>query len=316
MKVAVIGANATGLLFGGWLAGGGHRVTVIDFAPDVPEVVPAVEESGIWLVGRDGVVREVPARATSEPATVGTVDLLVVCVQYFQTVAAIEAARPLLGAGTAVLSLQPGWGDAERIAERVGAGRALLGVTGQRGALLGANTVRHEDEGRTAIGRLSGGAGGEVARVVEALNAAGVAAEASGDIAGEAWRRLAIDAPTLPVCALLGFAAGDLIEHAGSLDLTRALLREVVAVAGARGVALDEDERWRALRGLLEGALETGSGILQEMREDVAARRRSDVDAINGAVAAEGRRLGVPTPHNDTMLWMVRSLEQRDDGVQ
>lgn len=94
-----------------------------------------------------------------------------------------------------------------------------------------------------------------------------------------------------------------------------ALLGEVVAVAGTQGLTLDYAERWRTLQVLLGGALAERSDILQELREDIEHWRRSDIDAITGAVVADGKRLGIPTPHHETLLWLVRSLETRDDGI-
>lgn len=108
MRIAIIGVSGLGFLLGGLLARVGRDVTLIDFAPELPEVVSAIEAEGVRLVDRSGAARAIPLRATSDPAAVGTVDLLIVCVRYYQTDAAMRAARPLLGAKTVVVSLQPG----------------------------------------------------------------------------------------------------------------------------------------------------------------------------------------------------------------
>ncbi len=95
----------------------------------------------------------------------------------------------------------------------------------------------------------------------------------------------------------------------------RAMHREIAAVGAALGFPLDEEARWRALCVQLEGATGPWSGIFREMRDDLERLGRSDVDRLNGAVVAAGRRFGIPTPYNEAVLWLIRAQERRDDGV-
>ena len=78
-----------------------------------------------------------------------------------------------------------------------------------------------------------------------------------------------------------------------------AILGEVVAVADAQGIALDYDERWAAITGLLEKAVGGKASMLQ----DVEAKRQTEIEVINGAIVDAGRRVG------------VADAAQRDDGV-
>jgi 2-dehydropantoate 2-reductase len=86
----------------------------------------------------------------------------------------------------------------------------------------------------------------------------------------------------------------------------RSLLREVIAVAQAQEITLDFEERWEAITGLLERA----SGAKASMLQDVERGRRTEIDVVNSAIVDAGRRLGIPTPCNDAMCWLVRSLEE------
>ena len=85
----------------------------------------------------------------------------------------------------------------------------------------------------------------------------------------------------------------------------QALLREVVAVATALGIKLDYTERLTAISTLLEKATTAKASMLQ----DVMARRRTEIDVINGAIVAEGARLGIATPHNETLVDLIKALE-------
>ena len=87
----------------------------------------------------------------------------------------------------------------------------------------------------------------------------------------------------------------------------RGLLAEVGAVARAQGIGLDEDERWAAITGLLDRAV----GAKGSMMQDVEGRRPTEIDVINGAIVAAGREHGIPTPVNDTMVALIKSLQDR-----
>ena len=86
-----------------------------------------------------------------------------------------------------------------------------------------------------------------------------------------------------------------------------AILKEVVAVAQAQGIALDYEERWTAITSLLEKAV----GAKASMLQDVEARRRTEIEVINGAIVEAGRRTGVPTPHNEAMVWLIEAAEKQ-----
>ena len=109
-----------------------------------------------------------------------------------------------------------------------------------------------------------------------------------------------------PTSALLRFFAHQLVQHEGMKAEMRALLVEVVNVAKAQGITIDLDERWFAITSLLEKAIGGKSSMLQ----DVEAKRRTEIEVINGAIVAAGLKYKVPTPHNDAMSNLISSLEQ------
>jgi 2-dehydropantoate 2-reductase len=111
----------------------------------------------------------------------------------------------------------------------------------------------------------------------------------------------------LPTAALLHFCADELAAHDTTRQLMDGILNEVVAVANAQGIALDHQERWAAIIGLLERAV----GAKASMLQDVEARRQTEIEVINGAIVEAGKRTGVPTPFNDTMVWMVQAAQAK-----
>lgn len=305
MRIAILGGGgAMGGLFGGYLARAGNEVTLIDVSE---AAVSAINADGLTIEEKDGSTASIPVPATADPSSVGPVDLIVNFVKCYHTEAAVRSAAPMIGPDTAVLSLQNGWGNAPRIAGIVGEDRVLVGLTYHSGTLLAPGRVKHPGSGITHVGELSGARSGRLERLVSAFNAAGIETMPSERILNEVWKKLALNACTLPTAALLGFQAHELVAFEAAKSLMEAILREVVAVAHAQGIALDHDERWTAITGLLEKAVGGKASMLQ----DVEAKRRTEIEVINGAIVEAGRRAAVPTPVNEAMVWMVEAAQAR-----
>jgi 2-dehydropantoate 2-reductase len=305
MRIAILGgAGAMGGIFGAWLSRAGHDVTLIDVARPAIE---AINAHGLVVEERDGTAPVFRVRATDEPATVGPVDLIVNFVKCYHTQAAVTSARPMIGPDTAILSLQNGWGNVDRIAAVAGRERVIVGLTYHGGTLLGPGRLKHPGQGMTYLGELSGEISPRLRAVDGALRGAGFETTLSPRILDEVWKKLALNCCTLPTSALLRFFAHELVAYPAARDAMAQILAEVVAVAAAKGIALDYDERWSAITGLLEKAIGGKASMLQ----DVEAGRRTEIEVINGAIADAGRATGIATPANDLMVAMISALQAK-----
>ena len=305
MRIAILGGGgAMGGLFGGYLARAGNDVALVDVSK---AAVDAINANGLRIEEKDGTSPVVELAATGDPAAVGPVDLILNFVKCYHTEAAIRSAMPMMGPRTTILSLQNGWGNAARIGAVAGEERVVVGLTYHSGTLLSPGNVRHPGSGMTYVGELSGERTDRIARIASLLGDAGIETTLSGRILDEIWKKLALNCCTLPTSALLRFLSHELVAFDGTKDLMAAILREVVAVARAKDIALDYDERWAAITGLLERAVGGKASMLQ----DVEAGRQTEIEVINGAIVAAGREAGVATPHNETMVWMVDAMQRR-----
>jgi 2-dehydropantoate 2-reductase len=305
MRIAVLGGGgAMGGLFGGYLARAGEDVTLIDVSD---AAVEAINRSGLSVEEKDGSHASIKVAASSDPAKVGPVDLIINFVKCYHTEAAIRSAAPMIGTGTAILSLQNGWGNADRIAAVAGRERVVVGLTYHSATLIAPGRVKHPGSGMTYMGELDGSSSERLAAAADAFRKAGLEVTTSPRILDEVWKKLALNVCTLPTAALLHFQAHELNQHEEMRDLMRGLLGEVVGVAKAQGIKLDEGERWTAITGLLEKAI----GARASMLQDVEAGRRTEIEVINGAIVDGGRKSGIATPLNDAMVWMVKSLQAK-----
>lgn len=304
MKIAILGGGgAMGGIFGARLAANGNDVTLID----VNQIaIDAINARGLVIDAKDGSSKTYKVKASPKPADVGVVDVIMNFVKCYHTEAAVKAALPMMGPKTAFLTLQNGWGNAPKIAAIAGDDRVMVGLTYHSGTLLAPGHVKHPGQGMTYVGEIDGRKSPRLEAICGALMGAGFDVTQSTTILNEVWKKLCLNVCTLPTAALLRLFAHQLVQHEGVKAEMHALLGEVVAVAKAQNISIEFDERWSAITSLLEKAIGGKASMLQ----DVEAKRRTEIEVINGAIVEAGRRLGVPTPHNDAMVNLIRSLEE------
>lgn len=300
MKLAVVGAGAMGSIFGARFHQAGHETVLVDV---VQPLVDAINADGVTVVrGDDETVTRVPA--TTDPASVGPVDIVIFFTKCYHTASAAEGARPLVGPDTVVASLQNGWGNGDVLAAAYPPEQVVLGVTYNSGLLQGPGRVLHPAEQPTLVGSFSD-AGDGAARLAEALESAGLVATVASPVRPEIWKKLILNAATLPASALTGMTAGALGTCDDMLDLVSETTREAVAVAQALGYDIDFDERIGTILGLVEKAGPTKASMLQ----DVEAGRRTEIDVINGAVVRAADEVGVAVPINRALMQLIKGWE-------
>jgi 2-dehydropantoate 2-reductase len=304
MKIAILGAGAMGSALGALLAKAGNDVTLIDVSK---ETIEAINRDGLKIQDKAGDLSVHKVRAVDSPAEAGgPVDLLLVFVKCYHTAEAVQSALPALGPRSTVLSLQNGWGNGPRIAEIVGKERVVLGVCYHSATVLGPGHVLHAGQGKTFIGEMDGAVSPRVNAIAETFSKAGLEIEASAQVLKEIWSKLALNVATLPTSSAIKLTAEKLPNTQDMQNLMRALLLEVVAVAQVQGIALDFTERWDTITGLLGRLAPNTKG---SMLQDVESRRRTEIDVMCGAIAEAGQRLGIATPYNHAMFWLIKALE-------
>lgn len=312
MRIAVVGAGSMGSLFGGLLALAGEDVWLIDPRADHVE---AVRANGL-LMSHEGQEWRAPVHATTDPNEPGPVDLIIVMVKSFDTLAACEAARPLLGPKTIALSLQNGLGNPEKIAAGLGTSRVIAGVTELGANLedpghieLSGNVMNNtaDNGGLTSIGAWQDGpARTEVEKIAACFEAANMRIAVRDDIEAFVWTKLAFAASMAPLTAITGLRVGGIIGNEGGRTLVKEIIDEIVAVATAKGVVLDRDA-------VQERAIATFTSIKEHttsMAADVQALRRTEIGALSGGVVAEAERLGMDVPVNRVLAGLVGVIEQ------
>jgi 2-dehydropantoate 2-reductase len=290
-----------GSIFGARLAGGGHDVVLVDV---VQPLVDKINEAGITVKrGEESTTTRVPA--VTDPSAIGPVELVVFFVKCYHTASAAELARPLVGPDTIVASLQNGWGNGDVLAAAFPPEQIVVGVTYNSGLLVEPGVVVHPADQPTLVGNFTDGDAERASRVAAALESGGLAATVASPVRPEIWKKLILNAATLPTAALTGMHAGALVAHEQVRELVAATAREAAAVAQALGYDISAEERVDAILSLLEKAGPTRASMLQ----DFDAGRRTEIDVINSAVVKAADESGVPTPLNRAFVALVKGWE-------
>lgn len=296
MEVLVFGAGSLGSLVGGLLARA-HDVTLVGRAPHTS----AVAAQGLSITGEIETTVS-PAAATAVPGS--GYDLAVVTVKAFDTPAAADALTD--AAVDATLSLQNGLGNEERLAAAL-SGPVLAGTCTYGARLTDPGTVACTGVGEVVLGPREGGSDGTADRVGEAFERAGVETVVTADMPRRLWAKLAVNAGINAATALARVDNGALVDGPAT-DTARRAARETARVARSAGIDLADAEAATAVIDVAESTAANRSS----MRQDVEAGRRTEIDAINGAVVdrAEGA-----VPVNETLAALVRAWE-RERGLR
>jgi 2-dehydropantoate 2-reductase len=302
-NIVVIGGGAMGSIFAVGLAKAGHDVTVLDTAG---ELVDRINTEGVTISsGGEQVVAKVPA--TTDPICLSRTELAIVFVKAHHTPSVAHALAAHLGEDAVVLSLQNGWGNSEVLAQSVAPARLVMGVTYHSGTVVSLGQVAHTGRGPTFVGPYEPAGGmGPARQIAETLTMAQFETSATADVRTEIWNKLILNAATLPVAASTGLRAAEMLEVPDVAALVEALANEAVAVASKLGLRVDGVERVARIRTVLANAGQGKPSMLQ----DVEARRKTEIEVVNGAVARAAAECGVDVPLNVALCAVVHGIER------
>lgn len=295
-----------GSLFGGLLAANGEDVWLIDTRTDH---VRSIDEEGLHIRSADDR-RTVGVPATTDPSTVGPVDLVIVFVKSHRTGAALEDAGGVLADDPDVLTLQNGLGNAETIAEYVPESDVIAGVTAHGATLEGPGRVFHAGEGPTAIGRYFDDTDERVEQIARMLSRAGIETSVSDTVRDDVWRKVLVNVGINAPTALAGVPNGRLPGTDPGRRLVEAAVTEAARVARTEGRDVGEDP----VAHVLDVASSTAENR-SSMRQDVEAGRKTEIEHLHGAIVERAEAEGLGAPVNRTLADLVRLVEI-DAGVR
>ncbi|MEW1952113.1 2-dehydropantoate 2-reductase [Terrabacter sp. NPDC080008] len=303
MRIAVLGAGGIGGYFGGRLAASGHDVTFLARGAHLE----AIREHGLVVTSVAGDFTVRAAQATDDLAAIGVVDAVLLAVKTWQLAPVLEKLPALLALHTAVITVQNGVEAPDRTAATVGRSAVLPGIAKIFAHIEAPGRVAHVggpaslvfDEWAPAPGAPSE----RVARLREAVTASGVASPAPDDIWAELWSKMLFVVPFGSLGAALDAAIGQLRSKPSSRTLLQDAMREVEALARARGIRLPA----RVVEGTMAFVDDQPADSTTSLQRDLLEGRPSELDAWTGAVVRLAGESGVDVPLHRLLLEVLTS---------
>jgi 2-dehydropantoate 2-reductase len=308
MRIAIFGAGGAGGYVGARLAEAGTAVVLIARG----DHLRAIRHDGLRLesIAGDAVIE--PVEATDDPAQAGAVDAVIVATKTWDLPAAAESMRRLIGPETFVVPVLNGIEAPDVLAAALGRRHVLGGLAGMVSYVVAPGRIRHAGaEPWIAFGELEGGVTDRVRALEEELRRCrGLRVEVPGDINVAMWEKFLFITSIGGVGAVTRSTFGEFRALPETRAMLEAAMREVLAVARSRGVALGDDAVTRSVA-LVDGLEPDGTSSMQR---DIMAGRRSELDAWNGAVVRLGREAGVATPVHAAIYASLLPEELRARG--
>jgi len=288
MRIAIVGAGGVGGYFGGRLAAAGADVTFLARGAHLE----AMRARGLRITSPKGDLHLPRVKAESDPAAVGPVDVAFFAVKLYDTVGALALLPPLVGPNTIVVGFQNGVETVASLTGAVGAAHTAGGVSYVSAVIAEPGVIKHTAMDHLIFGMPDGSRSPQLEALLEACRPAAFQSTLSPDITVEIWTKFVRLSVFSGMTAVTRSPIGTIVNDPELLEMLKAAVRETLAVAHARGVAvassIDEDvaNAYKALPPQAKAS----------MLEDLERGRRIELPWLSGAVARIGREVGVPTP--------------------
>jgi 2-dehydropantoate 2-reductase len=292
-----------GSVYAGLLGKAGHEVWAID---RWQEHIDAIAGSGLAVSGASGsyVVDNLHVGRSASDA--GTCDLFVIATKAADVDAAAAEIAPLLEPDSIVMALQNGLGAGERVARRIPEEHIVIGIAeGFGSSVPEPGHVHHEGMRLIRIGEMNGGLTDRVQELARSWQEAGFNVRAFADVTLMIWEKFLCNVTLSAPCAVFDVTVGELMADPEAWKVALGCTAEAYRLGVAEGVEFTFED---PLRYVTDFAA-TIPNASPSMRLDHLARRRSEVDAINGQVVARSRERGLEAPYNETLCAILRRRE-------
>jgi len=304
MKIAIIGTGAMGSVYAGVLAEAGHEIWAIDSWADHIE---QIKSNGLTLEGASGNRTITNLSATTHADDAPACDLYVIATKADGVGAAAKAVARNMREDSLILTIQNGLGAGERIAKFIDTTNVLLGVAEGFGASMkGPGHAHHNAMRQIRIGEMNGGVTERLQTLESVWKEAGFNANGFADIYQLIWEKYICNVFLSAPCAVFDCTIGELVSNPDWRKIALGCMREAYEAGKAKGINFSfEDADDYALK--FASVMPDASPSL---RLDHVARRKSEIDAINGMVPVVSAEVGLSAPYNETLAAVIRQREE------
>ena len=303
MKIVILGAGALGSFVACRLSLIGNDVTLVDV---IPELIETINSQGGFIYEDSTGSVLVKLKASSYDELENDMDLVILLTKTMHSESAIESIRPHLGSNTYFMTLQNGLGNIERIEKYVPIERIIVGTTLGESNPVAPGHIFTSGSAPTSIMSADGIMNSMVQNVCDMFNEAGIQTSIEENIMASIWEKVAFNCATNTMASVCRLCDKYTLGTCETQSLSFKIAHEVFMVANMIGISANEEKVVEKLT----TSWKIRGDHFPSMAQDVFSKRKTEIEAINGAVYNKALELGVDVPYVETMYRLVRCIEQ------
>jgi 2-dehydropantoate 2-reductase len=303
-KIFVLGAGAVGCYFGGMLARAQRDVTFIAR----PERAQALNTAGLEMDCK-AFHETIPVKASSDLSTLRDADLVLLSVKSLDTERTLTDIKSLLPSKAVILSLQNGVANID-IASNIVANPVYAAVVYVAAGMIGQTTMKHHGRGELLVGTLGTASPadnqnlGEICKIFEGAD---VPCNVSSQIKREMWLKFLVNCSFNAISGIGQISYGEMVKSPGIVKLIEEITKEFLAIAALENVSITLAEAL-AMNDSIATTMVTQ---VSSTAQDLARKKMTEIDFLNGYIVELGKQHGVATPYNESVHALVKMMESQ-----
>jgi len=301
-QILVVGAGSVGGFFGAHLAKNNPNVSFLLRL----KTLEAVKRNGLTIRSAGGSFTVRPPVA-SDARELPKPDLIVLGVKAYDLAEVMDQMEPVLTNKTVILTLQNGIDTEDRLIARINRDCVVGGVAYIYSKIAEPGVIDHYKKGAVAIGELMGHESERLLTIRDLFASAGIPCHVSKDLRRSKWEKMCWNCVFNPITVLIDDRVAKALDHPEMTGVIRQIVGECAAISAALKVPLPLDMPERVVK-----ASQEIRDIHTSMYDDWKAGRRTEIDYLNGFIVEQGRKLGIPTPVNEALTAMIKTITEKE----
>lgn len=301
-QILFVGAGSVGGFFGAHLAKNNANVSFLLR----PKTLEAVKRNGLTIRSAGGSFTVRPPVA-SDARELPKPDLIVLGVKAYDLDEVMDQIEPILTEKTVILTLQNGIDTEDRLIARIHRDCVVGGVAYIYSKIAEPGVIDHYKKGSVAIGELMGYESERLLAIRDLFASADIPCHLSKDLRRSKWEKMCWNCVFNPITVLIDDRVANALDHPEMTGVIRQIVGECAAISAALKVPLPLDMPERVVK-----ASQEIRDIHTSMYDDWKAGRQTEIDYLNGFIVEQGRKLGIPTPVNEALTAMIKTITEKE----
>jgi 2-dehydropantoate 2-reductase len=306
MHILIVGPGALGGLLASILSMGKSNNDTISLLDYNKARAEEISRQGLRYE-KDGKVKKFPVEVFADPKEIDHVDAVFLCVKSYDVEKSLNFCAPLLHRDCLIIFMQNGIAHLSQ-EKNVGAGKAVFATTTEGSTCYGPGHIFHAGVGSSFLGFRNPPSPEQsnlLTEVVNRMRSGGMTATITESIRTKIWAKLFINVGINALTVIHNCQNGDLLTIPVAQERMRLAIEEAITVA-----ALEKIEVSMPLQDTIAVCRATEKNT-SSMLQDVRKQRRTEIDAINGAIVSLAQSHGLAAPINTLLIQQVKEIEKQ-----